>query len=274
VDEPAVLLPLDPLHSNLGVDLGAVVVRVGQVVHERRVLGAVVAAADAVAAEMARLLVHADVVDPVLEGHVDGRAVELGAEVGGGDLHGLELLQRRQLLRVRHRLQHLLGAVVAVLERRRIRTQLLRPARVLEHARLGPQGDVRVDERGPAQPAALEDVHVPVGPEVEETGRGPEAAFLVVDLELAHRLGRRVRILARLELLPALEKADAAPGPGHARGGDGAAVPRADDDHVVARLQVLDRRGEAHADLGPARGRGGALQVGTTHRPTKLPSEP
>src|SRR5439155_18809145 len=74
----------------------------------------------------------------------------------------------------------------------------------------------------------------------------PRADVLVgqVDLNLVHRLMHRVRILARLELLPALEEADPPPRAREPGGGDRTPVARSDRDDLVVVLDLLERRGE------------------------------
>ena len=76
-DRPPVVGPLDPADLELGEHLRAVLDGIGEVVHQQRVLGPVVAAGDAVATAGACLLLDADVVRAGLERHVDGGAVAL-----------------------------------------------------------------------------------------------------------------------------------------------------------------------------------------------------
>ena len=76
-DEPAPAGTLrDRTDRDLGVDLGAVVVGVGEIVHEDGVLGTEVAARHAVSGEGARLLVDTGHIDVVLEADVDVQPVE------------------------------------------------------------------------------------------------------------------------------------------------------------------------------------------------------
>ncbi|HZV75962.1 MAG TPA: hypothetical protein VFF79_19810 [Conexibacter sp.] len=88
------------------------------------------------------MLLDADVVDAVLEGHVDRRTVEATAAVDrpGRALERLELRQLRSVVRVGLRLEHLLGAPIALRQaRRHVGAQLLRPRRVVEDALVGAQ---------------------------------------------------------------------------------------------------------------------------------------
>ena len=101
VDEPAVVTPFDVPHLDLRVDLRAVIPGVGEVVHDQRVLGGVVAAADAVAAQPAGLLVDADVIDAVgVVVDVDRRPVEPLPESVTRRFECGELLELREVLRI------------------------------------------------------------------------------------------------------------------------------------------------------------------------------
>ena len=245
VHEPASVAPLHVAHLDPCVDLRAVIPGVGEVVHDQRVLGGVVAAADAVAAQPAGLLVDADVVDAVrLVVDVDRRPVEPLTEALAGRLEGSELLELREVVGIGAGPEHLRRAGVAVSHAVGVVPESLRPDGIREHARLGREDDARVDERGAAEAAADEHADLLVRVEVVEAGLRADVAVLVVHLELRRRLGCRVRVLARLELPPTLEHADTLAGPRQPGGRNRRAVARADDDRVVVRAEVLERRRE------------------------------
>ena len=84
------------------------------------------------------------------------------------------------------------------------------PGAVLEHARVGRQAHIGVDERGAAEPTPHQDVSVIAEPDVEEPGARAEPQLGAGDLHLFARGRRPVGEVAGLELAAALEHGDAA----------------------------------------------------------------
>ena len=108
LNDPLIVLALDPAHGNFGKDFGAMIRGVGQVVHDQGVLGGVVAAGDAIPAIRAFMLFHADVVCSFDgEVDVDGRPIELLAQMLSGLLESAEFRKLRHGLRIGIGLQHL-----------------------------------------------------------------------------------------------------------------------------------------------------------------------
>ena len=112
-----------------------------------------------------------------------------------------------------------------------------RPVELLEHFAIGDNRHVRIDQRCPAQPGALDHRDVLVVQQLKQAERievaagGPEHAL------------DRLRIIAGRPFLPALEDAHRWFGI-QIRGGqagrcNGAAVTRADDDKIVAGLPLF-----------------------------------
>ena len=255
---PAPALLSDVRHAHLGEDLGAVVEGVGEVRHLHRILGADVAARAAVAAQRAGGLLDARVVHLLLERHVDRRPHHVLAQRIAADTQRIELIECRAL--IRHRPQHLHGAREAFLAHLVLR-DLGRPNGIVPHARVWRQRDVGVDQRAAAEAAADEHVDVLAEPQIVKAGgRAGDALAVLGNLELLLRLDHAVGEVADGELLPALEHGDLLAGARHARGGNAAAISRADNDDVVAQLQLGDGlRQSPHVTLPrPAQGCAGA----------------
>src|ERR1700722_10678403 len=100
-DPPLALPPLNRAHGHLGEDVRAVPVRVGEIVHEDRVLRAVVTAGTAVTAKRARVLPYPDGVGAVYERHIDIRTGYLTPQAVRRPREGLQLGQVRPGQRVR-----------------------------------------------------------------------------------------------------------------------------------------------------------------------------
>jgi hypothetical protein len=232
----------DAVHQDLTENAGAVVVGVRQIVHGRGVLGADVAPRHAVPAQVAVMLRHADVVasGEVLEVDVDGREHERGAQRVRRALQRGQLRERDALLVIGSGLEHRLRARVAIQQALLVLDQRPGPDRVLEHARVGTQGDVGVDQRRTAEPTAADHVDVGVHVHVEEPGRFPDQALGGVELELVERLGRGVRELTGQKFLAALQQAHGLPGSCQARRQDAAAVTAADHHHAVVGFEVAE----------------------------------
>ena len=232
--------PLDRAHRDLAEDVGAVRHRVGQVVLGHRVLGPVVAPADAVAAEVARPLLDAGGVGAVAERDVDRGP---GHRVVGrlcGQPQDRQLGRLLPGLGVRRRAEHALGPLEVGGElggAHVLAPELGRPPLVVD-PRLRAQGHAGVDERRSAEPAADDHAEVVAGPEVEQAGGAPEPAGPAAHLELPCSRGGRLGEVAGRDLAPALEHAHRPTRPGEPGRGDGPAVPRAHDHDVVARRHV------------------------------------
>ena len=77
VNEPLTAAPFDVAHRNLREDLRAEVPGVGQIVHQRSILSAEIAAGHAIAAHRAGVLRYTHVIDLGFEGHVNGCPIEI-----------------------------------------------------------------------------------------------------------------------------------------------------------------------------------------------------
>ena len=220
--------------GDLGEHLGPVGDGVDQVVHEHGVLGADVAAGDAVAAARAGGLLEAGGVGPGRERDVDEGTEELGTELLGRSSVGGLLGERRVGVRVRRGAQHVESTVEAGAQLGiGVVPERLRPRGVLEHPGVGLQGDVGVDQRRPAEAAADQDADVVGETEVVQPGPGPDVVAIGVGLHLAQGAERGARVLPRVELPAPLEDGDRHPGPGQPAGEDTAAIARSDHDDVV-----------------------------------------
>jgi hypothetical protein len=80
VHQPLIGFTFEVTHLNLREDFRAVIFGIGQIVHEHGVLRAVVATRHAVAAQGASRLLHADLIDAILEGYIDRQMIELAIE--------------------------------------------------------------------------------------------------------------------------------------------------------------------------------------------------
>ncbi len=121
--------------------------------------------------------------------------------------------------------------------------QRLRPA-VLEHPRVGLERDVRVDQRGAAEPASGEHADVLADVEGEQRAAVADVAARRAHLGRVTGLRERVGVVARKDLAPAFQHAHAAPGARETRRGDRRAVARPDHHDVVVVVQVLEIRSD------------------------------
>ena len=231
----------DGADRRLAEDLRSVGDGIGQVVDEHRVLGVVVAPADAVATQGAGILMDACGIDARLERDVDPGAFDRGRSAFGGDRQGRQLDRIRPVLGVRRRAEHPLRAFEVGGERVAATPQLGGPALVVEDPGRRAERHAGVDQRGPAQPTTHHDADLVVGVELEQGGPGPDAAPGCPDLELAQRPPGGVRIVAGAELSAPLEHAYRPAQPGQAGRGDSAAVAAADDHDFVSLAQAVER---------------------------------
>ncbi len=253
-------------HLGARAQLGARVPGGGQVGVVERVLGAVVAAEVALAAQPARLAGAPVEVRPRLAdrlarhrllarpgGEGDGERRQLPVQPGrlGRRLEGDRLggaVVGRAVERVGRGAEHRLGAVVVGLELlARDGPVLVGAVRVVltdEPALVLAEHDVRVDQRAAAQPAAHQRVEVGERPRVEHPVQ-PLARVPQVALDAVRAAGEGPRRVG----LAALEQQHAAPSLGEPVGADRAAEPRAHDDAV----EVL-AGGLAHPGVSPTTG--------------------
>ena len=236
---PGALAAPHRLHRHLGEDVRPVRVRVGEVVHQGRVLGTVVAAGAAVAAQVARVLPYPGRVRAADERHVKVGADDLAAEAGRRLLERLQFGYVRPRLRVRVRAEHLPGRAHERPQHLGVLPQRLRPPVVGEDRVARLEGHARVDQRGAAEPAARQHGDVGTHLEVEQADRGPVVRLGGVDLDLPRGRQRGVRVLPRVQLLAPLEHAHVPPGPRDAGGGDRPAVSRANHNRRVVGLYLI-----------------------------------
>ena len=246
--QPASVRPFQIFHGNLGKDFRAEIHGVGQVIHQRRILGVEVASGDAIAATDAGLLRNAERIDAVfgvLEGNIDRGAVPLRAHELGGALQGLHLGQRVVVGGDGLRLQDLLRVAVALFQQRGVVAEVGGPGGVLEYARLGAQAHVGVDQRGSTQPAAQHDVDIFVDAEIEHGGGRTDVGLGRVGLQLASRRIQGVGVFTGLQFLAALQYAHLFAGARHARSGNAAAITGTDHHHGVMILNLLNGQGNS-----------------------------
>ena len=233
-DGPSLAAPLDRPHADTAEDLRAAGHGVRQVVHQRGVLGADIAARAAIAAQRAGALMDTGAVDAVGEGHVDRRPRTVGAHRRARALERLEFVQVGTVLRIGRGRQHGDRPRIAFLQVGIVDAR--RPLQIVEHALVGLQRHVGVDQGRAAQTASHQDVHVGIDAKIVDACRSAVRADLrALELELPECLGRRVGILARQPFQPALEKRHAVAHARQARGRHAATVARTDDDGVVVR---------------------------------------
>ena len=244
---PARAVALDVADPRAREDLRAVAMRVGQVVHARGVLRAHVAAAGAIAAQVAARLRHAEGVHLVDEVHRDRRALEGLLHRRGRFLQRQQLVQRREVFRILgigRRVEHLPGPCDVGVEQLRVAAELGRPGRGVEQARVDLQRDVGIDQRGAAQAAAHHRQHVVVQVQVVQAVGRAELAARTVDLHVGLRGGEVVRELAGQDLAAALQHADRLAGPREARSRHAGAIAGTDHDHRVVRGDLAERAGD------------------------------
>lgn len=219
--------PLDEVDVDAGVHLRAGAPGDGQVVHRQRILGADVAAGEAVPAIGARRLL--DVVRVRTTGKIHCQLHRLeGVAPAAGALAREHLdLGERSRPRVHGGAEHPLGELVMGGHRsaRPLALDRRRPARAAarEVVLVRTERDRCVDQAGATEPTALQDVDVGERQVLEETLRSRVGAHAVVDLL------QRVREGPGPPLGTALEQANLLPGEREPGGHDRAAVARADD---------------------------------------------
>ena len=102
------------VNADFGINLSPVISCIGKVIHQRRILCAVVAASDAIAAANTGALGDTEWIDPILERHVDGKAIEVSVDALRRSFEFLKLVDGRKMIRVSCRLQHFHGVFVAI----------------------------------------------------------------------------------------------------------------------------------------------------------------
>ena len=175
-----------------------------QIVHQRGVLGPVVAARTAIAAQRAGRLKVLDRVLAILEGHVDRRLEYLQPHCGGG------FFQRRQLRKCncvgqRDRAEHHAGLVILRVqhglgtERQgaakrggpyRARIAVRAGFRLAEQPVFRFQRHIGIDKGRATKPAAHDNTHVIIDAQIEHAVcRGQPPALCGRNLRLGYRLG-------------------------------------------------------------------------------------
>ena len=79
--------------------------------------------------------------------------------------------------------------------------------------------------------------------EVEQSRRGPVVRLGRMDLDLARRRKRGIRVLTRVQFLAPLQDANISSGARNAGGGNGPAISRADHNRAVVVLYLVDWTG-------------------------------
>jgi hypothetical protein len=246
-DFPVAVALFHVRHRGADEQLGAQRLRLGEIVHRQRVLGAEVASRHAVAAAHAALLLHALRVAPVgLEPDRDADRAGVKACCRCEFREAAEFRQIRGLgrLRAQHRArlcEHLAQLTDVALQRRR-------PLLVQEHVRLRRLDHAGVDERAAAQAVAHQRADILADAKVVQA-IGAALDVGVVRARQAHvpgHFGDARREAARDVFGAALQHADSRrpairgaignPGARKARRRHGAAVAAADHDHVEMRL--------------------------------------
>ena len=234
---PVFTVALDMTHSGAREDLRAVLVRVRQIVHQRSVLRAVIAAAGAVSAQGAARLSNAEGIHLIPEVDRNRRPAEGLFHGLGRHLQRLQLIQRRKIIRVGFGIEHPQCAPGVLLERRFAVSELLGPERALvfrseralELARIHFQGHISIDKRGSAEPAAHQRPHIVVHVHVEHAVRAAQFSAAGIDLHFGRCLCHAIGVLAGPDLAATLQHAYALAGTREARGGDRGAVTRTYD---------------------------------------------
>ena len=149
-------IPRDRPNADAREDLRTVIDRVGKIIHEQRVLRRDVASGDTVAAIGARQLHDADMIGfGRTEVNIDRRAYRGLCELGTHGLEHRQFRKRQSRVRVGHRAQHLAGACVSGGETAvEILAQRRRPSGIGEHAPIGLERYVGIDQGTTAQTAA------------------------------------------------------------------------------------------------------------------------
>ena len=229
---------LDVTDGQLGEDLSAMGLGVGKIGERHGVLGADIAARAAIAAKRAGRLLDAGWIDGRLEADHDGRRNRLLTETGACRFERA-IFDEVGGFRVAGRAAAWPRPGEALIEQP-VLPHLAWPGGIGEDAGVGPQSNRGIDQRAAAEPAADQHVDVAAEPEVEQAGAAAAPHLLANDLKLAAKLGQAGRELAGQELAAALDDADAQASARKPRGGDAAAIARADHDHVIGWLERVE----------------------------------
>ena len=140
------------------------------------------------------------------------------------------------------RSEHLFGPIETLREDGiDIVAKSLRPDGIVEEAAFGTRGDVGVDQRRAAQPAADEHAHVVVHADVVQAGARADDLIGQAHLHFGQRFEFGVGVFAGQEFFAAFQHGHLLAGACQSRSGDAAAVTRSDHDDGVVRLEFLDR---------------------------------
>ena len=223
-------------HLDACENLRSVLHGVRQIRDRDGVLGAHVATAATIPAAGARGLANAGRIDGVGEADCHRRRDGI-AQKRSGRRECLEL-GSRACSGVMGRPDPAGGSIVA-LGHQSISSDLVRPNRILENARVGPIGNARVDQRAAAEAAPNEDMHVLAETHVVEAGGRAHSPMPAGHLHLLAQIGKADGELAGQEFASPFQHRHSLAGPGEPGGGDAAAITGAHHDHVVVLLQAV-----------------------------------
>src|SRR5271157_203089 len=171
VDEKSVSIALDMVDPDLRIYLSAMVSGIRKVVHDEGILRRIIAACNAIATELAGLLIDSHLIHPVSKGDGNRGPVEICLKKSGRLLQRFLFTKRREILRVGKGREHLLSAMVAVFKKRGpIVTKRLWPALILKHPGVGTERYIGINKGCAAETAAHKHVHLLIDPQIVEGG--------------------------------------------------------------------------------------------------------
>ena len=233
--------------------------RVGQVVHQYGVFGAVVTARAAVTTERAGFLLDTRSIGAILKGDIDRWATERCAQGLGRFFQRLQLRQRAEFIWIGIGAEHVAGAIVIGIQQLVVVLIHLRPVRFGENARVDFQCDIGVDQRGATHAAAEKYIHAAIQAQIVKAVSAQQLVRAGSgDAGVGHGCSDGVRIFARTDFPAAFEHRHLAASARQPRSADAAAVTRPDDDHVITVASLTDRFGDflshfpAHLSVGAA----------------------
>ena len=236
---PPLTLALDPQHFGLGEDLRAVIGGIGQVVHQRGVLRADIAARYAIPAIGAGRLRHAELIGLVFESDVDRRLVETLAHFLGRMLQRVELAERGIAVGIGVGREHFAGALIIGVDLVLVLAECSGPMRLVEQALVEFERDIGIDQRGPPEPAADQRILIVVHMHFEQGVGRTDPPALGVDLHGVLRVGKLVRIFAGEPFLAAFEHGNVLPRTGQPRCGDTRAIARPDHQDRIVGFRLI-----------------------------------
>ena len=204
MDQPFSVLPfLQVGHRSAGIEFCPMVIGIGQIVHKGRILGAIVAARNAIPAAIAGKLLHPKGVDPIFEGDVDRRTVIcfFGAHGLGPGFEIGQFTGEGEVIRVGGRAQITRGYLVPLFDPFDIIANCFRPAVRLENTFVGLQTDASIDQGSAAQSASLEDIDLFIDDKLVEVVFLAPVLLGAVDLDFGNGLVFLIRIFTLLALI-------------------------------------------------------------------------